>query len=460
MIISFVSNMILAHLLTPNDFGVIGMLAIFIAVSSTFVDGGLGSAIIQKKEVNDKDLSTVFLFNLTLSLVLYGILYFTAPFIAKFYRLSLLAPVLRVEGLILIINSFAVVQTALIKKRMEFEKIAYSSISAVIVSVTVSISLAYNGFGVWALVLQQLIYASFYVVVIWLCSHWKPIIVFSIESFKKMFGFGAFIFLSNIINTLGNNIQGLIIGRFFNAGMLGYYSQARKLEEIASTSISNILDQVTYPALAKKQDDNESIVLVMQKMMKFTAFVSFPIMGFLALAANVIIPLCYGNQWAQSIPYFQILCIAGLAICLQGITYNAVAAIGKSMSIFKWTVIKRSIAILLIMIGCYWGIYGLLIGSVLGAYTVLICNSIQVRHFLGYTLLRQFKDLIPIIIVTLLTCTINAMIKPYLDFSNIITLIISFLMFGVSYLILSYIFKVESLWEIKGFFYQMFNSKR
>lgn len=213
MLLSFVSNMVLARMLTPDDFGCIGMLAIFIVIANTFVDGGLGSAIIQKKNITDTDLSTVFLFNLTVSTILYCLLFLAAPLIAGFYKIPLLSAVLRVEGLILFINSFAVVQTAQLKKQMEFNKIAYSSIGATAISVTFAIITAFLGWGIWALVFQQIIYAITYVIIVWLMSSWKPIFAFSAESFRQLFGFGSYIFISNLINNIGNNIQGLIIGR-------------------------------------------------------------------------------------------------------------------------------------------------------------------------------------------------------------------------------------------------------
>lgn len=440
--------MVLARMLTPDDFGCIGMLAIFIVIANTFVDSGLGSAIIQKKEITDSDLSTVFIFNFILSILLYCILYFTAPYIAKFYHIPLLNSVLKVVGLVLIINSFAVVQTSILKKRMEFNKITYASIGAVLISVTIAIIMAYKDYGVWSLVAQQLVYALAYVLLIWILSNWKPLLIFSVNSFKELFKFGSFIFFSNLINNIGNNIQGLIIGRAFNAGIMGYYTQARKLEELASTSISSIIDQVTYPALAEKQEDYIGIVAILRKMIKFSAFFSFPLMIFLAVSSDIIIPLCYGPHWAQTIPYFSILCIAGMAICLQGINYNAVAAIGKSNSIFTWTIIKRVIGLLLLFIGVYWGIYGVLIASVLGSYIILICNAIQVQIYFKYTLWKQFIDILPILGVTLISGTVLWIIAPYFPSNYIIDLLIRIIVFISTYMYISSLLKIDSIKEL------------
>lgn len=450
LIIAFVANMILARMLTPEDFGCIAMLAIFIVIADTFVDSGLGSAIIQKKEINNEDLSTVFYFNILLGLVLYLLLFFLAPVVAEFYRIKLLCNVLRLEGLLLIINSFSVVQTALLRKEMKFKELATAILVGNIIAVIVAITMAYNGFGVWALVFQQLIAASIRMFGLWILSHWKPIFSFSFTSFKQLFGFGSFIFLSNLINNVGNNIQGLIIGRAFNAEVLGYYTQAKKLEEIVSTSISGILDQVTYPALAKKQEDKIGMVRVIRKMIKLIAFISFPIMIFFLITGNLIIPICYGPNWLESVPMFQILCIAGIAICLQGINYNAVAAIGKSRTVFKWTLIKRIAALLLILIGLRWGIYGLLIGVVLGSYSILFCNAYQVQLYFNYTIWAQIKDLFPILGITILTGLIIVLIQHVIFTSSaIIEFLILLLLYVIIYILISHLFDLVVYKDLK-----------
>lgn len=448
LILSFIANMVLARLLTPDEFGCIAMLSIFIVIADTFMDSGLGSAIIQKKDATDIDFSTVFYFNLAIAFILYCGLFIAAPAIARFYNIPLLSAVLRAEGLILIINSFSVVQTAVLRKQMQFKQLTIAILIATIVGVTVAIYMANKGYGVWSLVAQMLVTSLVRGIMLWILSHWKPHIVFSRESFKQLFGFGSFIFLSNLLNNIGNNIQGLIIGKAFNAGILGYYAQARKLEEIASTSLSGVIDQVTYPALAKKQQDLQAMVYVIRKLIKMIAFISFPLMVFLAIGGDVLIPLCYGEKWMQSVPFFRLLCIAGIAICLQGVNYNAVAAIGKSKSVFKWTVIKRTISLVLILIGLQWGIYGVLIGVVLGSYSILICNAVQVQFFLRYTLWHQFKDISPILLITtiagIFSIAIGCIFKSHVAISFILELCV----FGLVYFIGAHLMRLEAWQEL------------
>lgn len=408
--LSFIANMILARTLSPGDFGCIAMLAIFLVVSDTFMDGGLGAALIQKKKLSRADCSCVFLFNIGVAALLYLILFVSAPWIAEFYKLPLLNPVLKMEGLVLFINAFGVVQTSLLRKEMLFKKLAAANLSASIVSAVSAVVLAFCGFGVWSLVWQQIILSTVRVAMLWFQSSWRPVFLFSGSSFNGLFGFGSFIFLSNLVNNICNNVQGLIIGRAFNASTLGYYSQAKNLEQVASTSFSAIIDQVSYPAMAIRQDDKESMRRIVKKFVKIISFVTIPLMGFLALLGRPIIEFCYGSHWLQSVPYFQVLCLAGIAISLQGVNYYAVAAVGKTKALFGWTLVKRIGGIVLILVGLIWGMPGLLAGVVAGSYLILIVNAIQVQIYIGYKVLRQMGSILYIGMGTLagLCCAFGA----------------------------------------------------
>lgn len=457
LFLSFVANMVLARILTPDDFGCIAMLAIFMVIADTFVDSGLGSAIIQKLNASQKDYSTVFYFNIALAILLYIILFICAPFVAEFYSIPILSNVLRVEGLVLIINSFSVVQTAILRKKMLFKDLTLSILISTLVGVVVAIVMAYYLFGVWALVFQLIVASLVRALSLWIISHWKPSFVFSIDSFKVLFRFGSFIFLSNLINNIGNNVQGLVIGRAFNANILGYYTQARRLEEIVSTSFSGVVDQVTYPALVEKQNEPDCMIYVIRKLIKIISFVSFPLMIYLFLEADYLIPLCYGDQWVDSIPYFKILCIAGMAICLQGINYNAVVALGKSHSVFIWTLIKRILSIVFILIGLIWGIYGLLWGCALGAWSVLVCNAWQVNQFLGYSLWNQIKDIAPTLVMATMAGVISHFFIMKINCYLFLHIIVALLIYLVIYCIFSKLFRLEALNDVKIMLIDLFH---
>ena len=295
--IAFISNIVLARLLSPDDYGCIGMLAIFITVSNTFVDGGFGSALIQKKEPTQRDYSTIFWWNLFLSIVIYGILYLGAPFISQFYRIPLLSQVLRVQGVILIINALNIIQSNQLRKRLNFRKLAVINIISQLVGVCVAIVTAWHGWGVWALVAQQIVASSMTSILLWTLNRWLPDVAFSMESFRQLVGFGSFILCSNLINNICDNIQGLLIGKFFNSSSLGLYTQARKLEEVATTSISNVVNQVAYPVLAEKQADNNAMIRVLKRFIIFIAFVVFPLMFLLILIAEPLILVLYSAKW-------------------------------------------------------------------------------------------------------------------------------------------------------------------
>ena len=443
--ITFVSNIILARLLTPDDYGCVGMLMIFILLANTFIDGGFGTALIQKKEPSQEDYSTIFYWNLALSSALYAVLFFTSPLIAGFYNLPLLAPVLKVQGLVLLLNSLSIIQQNRLRKQLKFKKLAVVSLISAIISLSITIYLAYIGWGVWALVAQQLLMSFFNAVLFWIVARWRPSLVFSGKSFKELFSFGGFILLSNLLNTLGNNVQGLLIGKCFNSHTMGLYSQARKLEEVASTSISNVVDQVSFPLLAEVQNDKAKLTDVLKNLVTSIAFFSFPIMLLLIAIAKPLIVLLYSSKWIDCVPYFQILCIAGLAISLQNINYYAVAAIGKSKELFYWTVIKRLISITFVIVGfTVYDIWGLLAGMVLSSYAMYIINALLVSKHIGYKLSSQIKDLMPVLSVSLISFVLSELLM-FLHLHYVIEMLLISSAFMLLYIMLARILMKDKI---------------
>lgn len=397
MAISFISNIILARMLTPTDYGYIGMLMIFITVSNTFIDGGFGSALIQKTNPTQKDYSTVFYWNLFFSIFLYGILYLCAPFIAAFFKMPLLSSILRLLGVVLIINGCNIVQFNMLRKRMEFRTIAWIYIASAIVSVCAAIILAFKGFGVWSLVWQQIINCAALLILVEIVRPWRPDWTFSIGSFKTLGGFGSFILLSNLVNSFANNLTGLIVGKFFSANTLGYLTQARKVEEVASTSIANTVEQVSYPLLVEVKNDYGRMAQILCTFNSALLAVVAPLMFVIAIAAQPIIVFLFTDKWLESVPILQILCFQGIFICLQGASYNVVAAIGKSRILLNWTLVKRISGMILWIIGLIlFGFQGLLYAMILSSFMIWVCNGYLVQRFIGYRLSRQFLDLLPI----------------------------------------------------------------
>lgn len=401
MVIQFISGIILARLLTPYDYGCIGMLSIFMGLAETFIDGGFGSALIQKKNPTQEDYSTIFFWNIGVAFFMYIILFFSAPAISRFYAIPLLCPVLRVQALVLFIYAFNIIQSNQLRKNLNFKLLSIVTVTTSLISLSLTIFMAFKGFGVWALVTQNLITAAIPAFVFWFYVKWRPSWRFSKESFKELFGFGFFMFLTQLLNNFSQHIQGLLIGKVYNPSTMGYYSKAHSTEKLASTSISSIMTQVTYPLYAKVQDDKVALINMIKRLTSTLAYISFPMMFILLLLAKPIFILLYSDKWMDSVPYFQILCISGLAYCLQAVNTQSISAIGKSRTMFKWTLIKRCIGISFVVGGlALYGMKGLLCGVVLNTWFSYFVNIGLVSKYIGYKWSRQLLDLVPILVVS------------------------------------------------------------
>lgn len=442
--ISFISSLVLARLLTPEDYGAIGVLTIFIALSNTFIDGGFGSALVQKKDPTQEDYSSIFYWNIVLAIILYCILFFLAPVISLFYKMPILSDVLRVQGIILLINALQIIQNNQLNKQLKFKPLSIINISASIVSVMVGIILAYCGFGVWSLVVQQLLNGIICAILLWIYNKWVPSFVFNLNSFKELFNFGGFMLLSNLLTTLCNNIQGLIIGRVFSVRDMGFYTKARGLEEIPSMSISNIVSQVTFPVFSELQEDKQKLKRALADIVTSLAFICFPLMVLLIVIAEPLIIFLFSDRWVESIPYFQILCVAGIAISLQGINYNVVAAIGKSKVLFKWTIIKRVIGLCCIFIGLLFGMNGLLWGMVVGSYIIYIVNVFVASKYIGYSLKNQFVDIFPILVLSAFVGMVTWFVGTCIHVNLLIVGLLQIIMFLSLYMILAFYIKCRA----------------
>ena len=451
--ISFISNIVLARLLTPDDYGCIGMLMIFIALSNTFIDGGFGSALIQKKRPTQEDYSTIFYWNIFLSVVLYIVLFLCAPIIADFYNIALLKKVLQVQGVILIINALGIIQANQLRKQLKFKSVAQVTLIASVVSVIVAIAMAYMGCGIWSLVAQQIVSSFVTTLLYWVYSSWRPIYVFSKESFKELFGFGSFILLSNLINAFCNNLNGLLIGKFFNASSMGYFTQAKKLEDVSSTSIETVVAQVSYPVLVEVKDNHERLMNVLKQFNSLLLYIVTPLMMLLNLLATPIITLLLGEQWLSAVPYLEILAFQGIAISIQGINYNAIASIGQSKSLLESTIIKRIVSIVLLFSGLYLnGINGILWGMTISSFFICFYNSALVHKYIGYKLGKQLMDLMPIIILNAVSYIIVFIIGKFTYHNGYVSYLFMAVIYLLIYVALSFNLKLDLLVVVKNLF--------
>lgn len=445
MVITFASNIALARLLSPEDFGCIAMLMIFISLANTFIDGGFGSALIQKKQPTQTDYSTIFYWNIALSVVLYIVLFLGAPLVARFYRLPLLTDVLRVQGIVLFFNALSIIQQNQLKKQLQFKKLSVVYIFSAIISLIIAIMLAYHGWGLWSLVVQQISISVLHSVLFWIVGHWHPLFVFSWKSFKELFNFGGFMLLSTLFSTFSNEIQGLLVGRMFNPATLGLYNQAYRLEGSAATATSSIIDQVTYPVLAQLQDDKQALRAAIKRFIQIPAYICSLVMMILIVVAKPLIILLFSAKWIDCVPYFQILCSAGLAVCLQGSANNSIAAIGKSKVFFTWTIIKRSVTIVLCVIGILVaGMNGLLWSCVAGAWAVYFINGYLVARHIGYPLHKQMLDIIPSLVLAVVIGVMAYFGGRMIHLNMYLVAVLQVLFCAAMYLLLSLILRLDS----------------
>lgn len=445
MVVGFISSIILARLLTPEDYGYIGMLAIFMSLAEVFIDSGFGSAIIQKKEPTQTDYSTVFYFNIGMSFVLYLVLFFCAPSIAKFYDMPILCKILRVQGLILFIYAFNIIQRNLIRKNLLFKKLSYVTIITSIVALIITIIMAYSGCGVWSLVVQNFIGSLIPCAFFWITTKWYPTKEYSWRSFKELFSFGSYMLLSHVVGTLSQKISGLLIGKWFDPATMGYYSKASTTADYATSSISGVMLQTTYPLYSIVQDDKKKLANIVKRITTTLAYLTVPMLFLLILIAKPIFTFLYTDRWINCVPYFQMLCIAGLAICLQGVNYQTIAAIGKSKTLLFWNIIKQTIGIILQVVGLILGnMWGLLIGIVISAWFTYIVNISLVSKYVGYKSIQQLKDLAPMFFVSGIAFVISYYSIGIMNFGLYMDGLCKAVIFGIIYIGWSIIFKPDS----------------
>lgn len=443
--ISFVSNMVLARLLLPEDFGLIGMLTIFIAISEVFILGGFGQALIQKKNSTHTDYSTVFYWNLFASFLFYGILYLSAPAISSFYGMPLLCKVLRIQSITLIINSFAVVQSNQLIKQLKFKALSIRNVSAVIIGTTVAIIMAYKGYGVWSLVVSSIVSSFVGVLLLWGQSSWRPKWEFSMDSFKQLFAFGGLMALSSLVDKIYNELQGLIIGKWYSPADLGYYSQAHKLEQVPVQALSQIVSQVSFPVFSSLQDNKERLLYGVRKNLIAVTYLNFPMSILLMVVGAPLIRLAYGPNWDVAIPYFQILCFAGMMFTTNTMNNQVIKALGKSNIYFYAQLAKRTIGILLMIIGATIGIWGLLGAVALNSYVFYFISASINKRLLGYGVFNQLRDIGGNFLVAAFVGIGVYLFGRLIPMNQYVMLVLQILIYSGLYILLSKLFNLDGL---------------
>jgi teichuronic acid exporter len=400
--IQLVITIILARLLLPEEFGLIAMLTLFMAVAQSIVDSGFGSALIQKRDATHLDECSIFYFNLVVGIIAALLLCAAAPLIAAFYDQPMLVPLTRVLSLNLVISSFRIIQTKLLTKRLDFKTQFKVNAVATPLSGVIGVTMAYLGFGVWSLVAQSLSSNFFQSVLLWFASTWRPSRQFSIQSLRSMFSFGSKLLLSGLLDTVFRNIYLLVIGKVFSATDLGFYSRAKSTQQLPVDTLHGTVNRVTFPVFSSVQDDKPRLKRGVRRALSTLALVNFPAMIGLAAVAHPLVHVVLTEKWLPSVPYLQLLCVVGMLYPLHAINLNVLSAQGRSDLFLRLEIIKKILVVIAISITWRWGISAMICGQIVTSMIAYYLNSYYTGQLLAYPFREQIRDVFPILTLSLL----------------------------------------------------------
>lgn len=389
---SFAISVILARLLSPSDYGLMGMLAIFMSISSVFIEGGLAKALIQRQGCQDIDYSTAFVTNVALSLVIYAILFLTAPLIADFYDEPILIPLTRVLALTIILGSFNIVQRAKLMANVDFKSLAQINVMSILVTGAIGIYMAYEGYGVWALVGQSIGSTLFLIFIFPFYSKWKPSLRFSKESFSHLFGFGSKLMITGVYSVIFNNIATFCIGKVYKSAELGYYTRGSQFSDLISFTVNDVLGTVTFPVLSELQNDTDRMVAVYRKSLFVTAMIIFPVMVLCALLAYPLVLILLTEKWLPCVVLMQWLCLARMFTPLSALNMNILNAVGRSDLFMKLDFSKAPLTILILAITIPISVKAIVIGTFVDSFLCFFINAYLPGRMFGYGAWKQIKD--------------------------------------------------------------------
>ncbi len=413
--ITFLVGLVLARLLTPEEYGIMAMITIFIAISNSIIDSGFSNALIRKTRIERVDYNTVFYFNLTVSILIYVLLHLAAPAISVFFKEPVLLAVIRIIGWVLIINALAIIPRTQFVRNVDFKTQTKVSLISSISSGVIGIGMALGGMGVWSLVGQQLSRQFLNTLFLWVYSKWHPVWEFSTESFKELFGFGSKLLLSGLLNTIYKNIYYIVIGRFYTSAQLGQYTRAEQFNMIFSSNLTSVVQRVSYPVLSSIQEEPERLREAYRKVIKITMLITFACMLGLAAVAKPLILILIGEKWLPAVYFLQIICFSGMLYPLHAINLNILQVKGRSDLFLKLEIIKKIIAVGPIVVGIIYGIECMLWGGVLISFIAYFLNSYYSANLINYPTSEQIKDILP----TFLTSFVVAVFMWSVSFWNI-----------------------------------------
>lgn len=445
--VTFVVSIILARLLDPSVYGTVALLTVFINILNVFVDSGMGSSLIQKKKVDEYDFSTVFVFNMMMCFSLYLLLFFFSPVIAKFYDNSSLIPLLRILGLTLIISGFRNIQQAYVSRHLMFRKFFFSTLGGTIIAACVGIFMAYQGFGAWSLVVQQVVNSLIDTIILYFTVKWRPHFYFSNERFGGLFSFGWKLLVSSLIDTIYNEIRQLIVGKFYSSSKLAYYNQGMKFPYFIITNINTTIDSVLLPVMSKVQDDKKRVKSMMRRSIKMSTYVIAPVMIGLASISQPLISIVLTEKWLGCVPFLRIFCITYIFYPIHTANLNAIKAMGRSDLFLKLEIIKKVVNTVTIVIAIFYGPLAMAYSLLVTSFINQIVNSWPNKYLMNYSYLEQLKDILPNILLAVLM-GIGIMPISMLNMSNLLIIIIQIFLGIVIYVVGSILFRMDSFYYI------------
>ena len=441
--VTFIVTIVLARLLDPSVYGTIALVTVFTTIMQVFVDSGMGNALIQKKDADDLDFSSVFYFNIVVCSILYFIMFFSAPFIATFYEMPELTPVVRVLSLILVISGVKNVQQAYVSRNMLFKRFFFSTLGGTICAAVVGIAMAYMGLGVWALVAQMLCNAAIDTTILWITVKWRPKKMFSLERLKGLFSYGWKLLVSALIDTVYNDLRQLVIGKIYSKEDLAHYNQGDKFPKLIVTNINTSIDSVLLPTMSKAQDDKVAVKNMTRRSIKTSTYIMMPLMVGLAVCAKPLISLIMTDKWLPCVPFLRIFCFSYAFYPIHTANLNAIKAMGRSDLFLKLEIVKKVIGIIALL--CTMWIsplamaYSLLVISVLGQ----IINSWPNKKLMNYSYLEQLKDMMPQICLSVFMGLIVFCVQ-FIGLNSLLTLLIQVPVGATIYIVLSKLFHIDS----------------
>lgn len=445
--VTFLVSIVLARLLSPDDYGLIGIIAIFTAVCTALINGGFTTALIRKIDVTDDDYNTSFIVNLVVSLVLYAIIFFCAPLIASFFNREELIDLTKVSSLGLIFGALALVQQTRLTKQIDFKTQTKITLIASISSGVVGIVMALLGFGVWSLVAQLLTMQVIRTILLWFYNQWIPQLRFSRKSFHELFGFGWKMMISSLLDTIWKELYQLVVGKFYSPATLGQYTRSKQFSQLLSNNLTTVVQRVTYPVLSSIQDDKERMVVAYRKIIKISVFVTVICMFFLGAISEPLLYCLIGPKWHDAATYLPLICITGSFYPLHAINLNMLQVQGRSDLFLGLEILKKIIAVGPLMIGAIIGIMPMLWATIVTSIISYFLNSYYSGKFLGYNSWMQIKDIAPSYGIAFLV-SISVYFIKFLQISEWIVLLLQIVVGVVVFIIICKLTKLKEFQEI------------